>query len=83
VRTVEDSPCQPYQALQNQRREEFIVSDAQHLSEHERDAALGAVGASMMMSQAAGWRNLASDEDDAFAPVSPVEYWMPLGGPDQ
>jgi len=62
---------------------EFIVSDAERLSEHERDAALGAVGASMMMSQAAGWRNLASDDDDAFAPVSPVEYWMPLGGPDQ
>ena len=48
-------------------------------TEHERDAALGAFAAWSMVSGAPGWRNLALDEREAFAPVSPVEYWMPIG----
>ena len=48
-------------------------------SDHERDAALGALAALAMMEDWEGWRDLAADEDDPFYPVGPVEYWMPLG----
>lgn len=48
------------------------------LSEHERDAALGAVAAWAMMSRLPGWRDLCQDEKNAFAPVPRVEYWMPI-----
>lgn len=57
----------------------LIECEMQTLSEHQRDAALGAVAASAMLSKIAGWRDLAEDEYGAFAPVSPVEYWMPVG----
>lgn len=50
----------------------------QEPSEHERDAALGAVAALEMLRKADGWRDLALDENDAFVPVAPVEYWMPI-----
>jgi hypothetical protein len=59
---------------------DFIESESSHLSEHERDAALGAVAAWAMMSKRSGWRDLYRDEEDAFLPVSPAEYWMPVGG---
>jgi len=55
----------------------FIQSESPSLSDHERDAALGAVAAWAMMSNRSGWRDLYQDEQNAFAPVSPVEYWMP------
>jgi hypothetical protein len=58
---------------------DLIESESPHLSEHERDAALGAVAAWAMMSERGGWRDLYREEEDAFAPVSPVEYWMPVG----
>jgi hypothetical protein len=57
---------------------EFIECEATHLSEHERDAAIGAVGATAMLLALDGWKDLAADEDGAFAPVPPVEYWMPV-----
>jgi hypothetical protein len=25
-----------------------------------------------------GWQNIALEDEDAFAPVSPVDYWMPV-----
>lgn len=56
----------------------LIDCDLQDLSEHERDAALGAVAALAMIRKADGWRDLALDENDAFVPVAPVEYWMPI-----
>lgn len=59
----------------------LIQSESLHMSEHERDAALGAVAAWAMMSKRSGWRDLYQDEQNAFAPVSPVEYWMPVGDP--
>jgi hypothetical protein len=55
----------------------FITCGVAGLSEHERDAALGAVAAWAMVSAAPGWRNIALDEKDSFVPVPPVEYWMP------
>jgi hypothetical protein len=57
---------------------DFIESESPHLSEHERDAALGAVAALAMMNKWSGWRDLHREEKNAFNPVSPVEYWMPL-----
>ena len=57
---------------------EFMECDRPQLSEDERDAALGAFAASAMMLRLNGWRDLSLDEQDAFAPVSPVEYWMPI-----
>ena len=56
----------------------FIAGGVEGLSEHERDAALGAVGAWAMVQRPHGWRNIAHEESDAFAPVPPVEYWMPV-----
>ena len=57
---------------------EFIECRTLCLSEDERDAALGAISAFAMIQKRAGWRDLIRDEVDAFAPVSPVEYWMPI-----
>ena len=57
---------------------EFIECDAHALTEHERDAALGAVAALAMVRHATGWRDLVPDEQEPFILVSPVEYWMPL-----
>ena len=60
---------------------DFIESESQRLSDHERDAALGAVAAWAMMNTWSGWRDLHREEKNAFSPVSPVEYWMPLDIP--
>ena len=57
---------------------EFITCDVAGLSEHERDAALGALTAWAMVSAAPGWRDIALEEKDVFVPVPPVEYWMPV-----
>ena len=46
-------------------------------TEHERDAALGAFGALAMIEKRSGWRDLYLEEENAYTPVSPVEYWMP------
>ena len=57
---------------------EFMESDAADLCEHERDAALGSFAAAAMLQSRRGWRDLAKEETNAFAPVSPVEYWIPV-----
>lgn len=57
---------------------DFVECESTLVSEHERDAVLGALGAFAMVRGAAGWRNLAQDERDPFIPVAPVEYWMPI-----
>ena len=56
----------------------FIACDIARLSEHERDAGLGAFAALAMMEGAVGWKDLVIDESDPFVPIPPVEYWMPL-----
>jgi hypothetical protein len=56
----------------------LIDCDLPEMSEHERDAALGAVAALKMLRKADGWRDLALDERNAFFPVKSVEYWMPI-----
>lgn len=57
---------------------DFIESESPRLSDHERDAALGAVAALAMINKRSGWRDLYREENNAFTPVSPVEYWMPI-----
>jgi len=56
---------------------EFITDVPSELSDHQRDAALGAIAAWAMINKRAGWRDL-FDEKEAFAPAAPVEYWMPI-----
>lgn len=57
---------------------ELIACSSREQSEHERDAALGAVAALAMLRNEDGWSNLALEERNAFSPVEPVEYWMPI-----
>jgi hypothetical protein len=57
----------------------FIQCETEGMSEHERDAAVGALSAWAMVSRPMGWKNLFPEEVDAFAPASPAEYWMPVG----
>lgn len=60
---------------------EMITTECPIPTEHERDAALGALTAWAMVTKAAGWRDLFMEEQDAFVPVSPVSYWMPIVPP--
>lgn len=55
-----------------------IACERNTLSDHERDAALGAFAASAMVKGCEGWRNLFLEEDEPFVPVEQVEYWMPV-----
>jgi hypothetical protein len=57
---------------------DVITCESEELSEHERDAALGAFAAWAMLTEQAGWRDLFQVEDKPFVPVPPVEYWMPV-----
>lgn len=56
----------------------LICGGNDSISEHERDAALGAIAAWSMVINAKGWRDLYMMEDKPFVPISPVEYWMPI-----
>jgi hypothetical protein len=56
----------------------LVQHESRHLNEHERDAAIGALSALRMLQGAPGWRDIALDETGAFAPITPVEYWMPI-----
>lgn len=57
---------------------DFVESNDRGLSDHERDAVLGAVAAFAMIRQVSGWLNLAEVEQDPFTPAGAVEYWMPI-----
>lgn len=58
-----------------------VSCESSPLSEHARDAALGAAAALAMVEKRSGWRDLYNQETNAFAPVTPVEYWMPIADP--
>lgn len=50
-------------------------------SEHERDAAVGALAAWHMLHPSSGWRDLVAEEPHPFFPLKScanVGYWMPL-----
>jgi len=57
---------------------ELIAGETKSKCEHERDAVLGSIAAWAMVVARPGWRDLFIDEEESFAPVSPVEYWMPV-----
>ncbi len=69
-RPVEIQWEQISQLIKSEPREPYI--------EHERDAALGCVAALAMLEKPRDWRDLFQEEKDGFAPVTPVEYWMPI-----
>jgi len=55
-----------------------FLGQAQFNSEHERDAALGALGAWAMIHHPAGWDDLFPYEQNPILPVpGPMSYWMP------
>lgn len=56
----------------------FVSCEVAALSEHERDATLGAIAAWAMTSGVAGWRDISVEDRDAVVPFPPVEYWMPI-----
>lgn len=60
---------------------DLVRCDARRLSEHVRDAALGAVAALAMIEKRVAWCDLYRRETKPFAPISPVEYWMPIEEP--
>jgi hypothetical protein len=48
-------------------------------SDHERDAALGALSAWAMVHRPAGWRDLYAQEDQAISPIANnLAYWLPV-----
>jgi hypothetical protein len=56
----------------------FVALDSR-ISEHERDAALGALTAWAMLHAYEGWRDISKDESGAMHPWdTPVSYWMPI-----
>jgi hypothetical protein len=57
---------------------EYIVCDTSNITQHERDAILGAVTAFAQREKRQGWKNLFEQEKNPITPFDyPVEYWMP------
>jgi hypothetical protein len=57
---------------------EHVSCDMKCVSEHERDAVLGAVTAFAQRENRKGWRNLFKEEKKPVVPFGyPVAYWMP------
>lgn len=64
--------------IQISHLKELLECDLELSCDHERDAALGSIGAWAMFVKRPGWWNLFVDEIEPFVPVAPVEYWMPM-----
>ena len=73
---------QPVKSVTMRELSEFFSFRSCDLSEHERDAALAALGAWAMTIKASGWEDLFALERQPFAPISPVAYWMPSMPPN-
>lgn len=73
------SPERPTRSIGISDLVDHFLSGHIDVTEHERDAALGAYAAWAMMDGRAGWRDLVLDERDPYFPAGAVEYWMPLG----
>ena len=62
------------------RVDDELVLDAGSCDEtdHERDTALGALGAWAMVHQAAGWKDIRGLDANAISPLAaPLAYWVP------
>ncbi len=56
----------------------YVVCDIGHVSQHQRDAILGAFTALAQREKRQGWKNLFEQERKPVTPFGyPVEYWMP------
>jgi hypothetical protein len=56
----------------------YVLCDTGHVSQHMRDAVLGAVTALAQREKRQGWKNLFEEEIKPIRPFGyPVEYWMP------
>lgn len=73
---------QPVKSVTMRELSEVIAFSRSDLSEHERDAALAALGAWAMTVKASGWEDLFALESKPFVPVPPVAYWMPSMPPN-
>jgi len=57
---------------------EYVVCDIGRISQHSRDAVLGAVAAFAQREKRQGWKNLYEEEIKPIKPFGyPVAYWMP------
>jgi hypothetical protein len=57
----------------------FFAGSTNGASNHERDAALGALCAWAMLNQPQGWQNLHLQELNPVSPLTaPLGYWMPI-----
>jgi len=58
---------------------QYFTGQLDGASDHERDAALGALSAWAMSTNATGWQNLYAQEHDPISPLEPAPgYWMPM-----
>lgn len=73
---------QPVKSVTMRELSEFFSFRSSDISEHERDAALAALGAWAMTVNATGWVDIFALERQPFVPVSPVAYWMPSMQPN-
>jgi len=57
----------------------FDVGTHEVATDHERDAAVGALTAWAMLHRAPGWEDIRGRDPDAVSPlVDPLGYWMPV-----
>lgn len=71
-------PGNPPDAITLAQLNQYFVGNVQHASDHERDAALGALSAFAMTSNLQGWHDLFPHEVNPVLPLSqPIGYWMP------
>ncbi len=73
-------PGNPTAAIALGGLQEWVVArNLVHASDHERDAALGAVSAFAMHQQMNGWQDLFLQEPSSISPLNPrPSYWLPI-----
>ena len=54
----------------------YFTGNIQHKSDHERDAAMGALSAFAMTTNLQGWQDLFQHEVNPLLPIPAVGYWM-------
>jgi hypothetical protein len=69
----------PVKAITLNNLGQYFNERVANASDHERDAALGALSAWAMINQPSGWQNLYLQEQNPISPLNPVPgYWMPI-----
>jgi hypothetical protein len=71
-------PGNPVASVDLAQLQSFFSGLVQDASDHERDAALGALSAFAMTTGLEGWRDLFPLEINPFTPIAePLGYWLP------